>query len=230
MNYLALVQDLARQSGTLAGGVTVSSVSGLTGRGEKLANWIASAWTDIQNQRRWNFLRSTFSTTLSVNTLCYTAASFNLTRFGAWVEETRSYCPMTIYDGDIGQSDENEIRQISYESWRVRYDRGTHDATRPVEWAISPARELCIGPKPDDTYTLRGEYWKSPQTLSANTDEPEAPEHFHKIIVYRAMVLMAEADESVPSLQMAEREYQRLFASMANECLPAISTRAGPVA
>lgn len=230
MNYLALVQDLARQSGTLAGGVTISSVSGLTGRGEKLANWIASAWTDIQNQRRWNFLRSTFSSALIVNTTTYTSSSFSLTRFSAWVEDTRAYKPMTIYDGDIGQTDEGEITQISYEQWRAKYDRGSHDATRPIEWAISPAREFCVGCKPDDDYTLRGEYWKSPQTLSGNTDEPEAPSHLHKIIVYRAMVLMAEADESVPSLQMAEREYQRLFAAMANECLPSISTGAGALA
>lgn len=230
MNYLALVQDLARQSGTLAGGVTIASVAGLTGRGEKLANWIASAWTDIQNQRRWNFLRTTYSASLIVNTTTYTSSSFSLTRFSAWVEDKPNYRAVTIYDPDIGQSDETEISQISYESWRQSYDRGTHDATRPIEWAVSPARELCVGCKPDQVYTIRGEYWKSPQTLSANTDEPEAPEHLHKIIVYRAMILMAEADESIPSLQMAEREYQRLFASMANECLPTISTKAGPLA
>lgn len=230
MNYLALVQDLARQSGTLAGGVTISSVASLTGRAEKLANWIASAWTDIQNQRRWNWLRSTFSASLIVNTTQYTATSLGLARFGSWMGDTRYYRALTIYDPDTGQSDETELTQIPYEEWREKYDRGTHDANRPIEWAISPARELCFGPKPDQVYTIRGEYWKTPQTLSDNTDEPEAPDHLHKIIVYRAMELMAQADESVLSLQMAQREYQRLFASMANECLPAVSTDAGPLA
>lgn len=233
MNFLALVQDLARQSGTLAGGTTIASVAGVSGRADKLVNWTASAWIDIQNQRRWNWLRSDFELPVLAVTARYTAASMNLDRFSAWFQDNRYFRAMTLYDPDIGQSDEQEIAQISYETWKLRYGRGSHDANRPIAWAISPTAEFLLGPTPDKEYTVLGEYWKSAQTLAANTDTPESPERYHKAIVYRAMQLMAESDESVPTLQMADREYTRLFSDMCNDptCLPQVSVFGdGPLA
>ncbi len=231
MTFLELVQDLARQSGTLAGGTTIASVSGVTGRAEKLVNWIASAWTDIQNQRDWNWMRGEFTSALAVGTKRYTAAgSFSLTRFRKWVDETPDWQPLTIYDDDIGVSDEAPLSQIPYTLWRTKYDRGTQENSRPVEYAFSPSGELCVGPVPDDDYVVRGEYWKSAQTLSANADTPEMPTDYHKIIVYRAMALMAAGDESVPTLQFVQPEYRRLFHNLCVQQLPSISTRGNAMA
>ena len=217
MNFLALVQDLARQSGTLAGGTSIASVSGVSGRADKLVNWIQSAWQDIQNARRWNWLRDDFELPVLAATARYTAASMNLDRFGSWAEDSRYFRHMTIYDPDIGQSDEQELAQISYEDWKIRYGRGTHTANRPIEWAISPSAEFLLGPTPDKEYTVMGEYWKSAQSLSANADTPESPERYHKAIVYRAMQIMAGSDESVPTLQRANLEFGRLYNAMCSD-------------
>lgn len=220
---LLLVQDLARQSGTLAGGVTITTVSGVTGRADKLVNWINSAWEDIQNQRQWNWLRDDFSHALTIGTARYGDTSLALTRWASWVEDTPYQRVMTIYDPAIGVSDEGEISQISYAQWKGRYGRGAQETNRPRVWAISPAGELCVGPAPDKAYVLQGEFWKSPQALTVDADEPELPARFHKAIVYRAMMLLAEGDESIPTLQLAEREYQRIFASMCMACLPMLN-------
>lgn len=233
MNFLALVQDVARQSGTLAGGVTLASVANPSGRADKIVNFVQSAWEDIQNQRQWSWLRAGFSHSLLADTTTYTAASFDLTRFGNWFEDADEFRAMTIYDPDIGQSDESELSQIPYEQWKVKYDRRSHDANRPIEWAISPASEFCVGPKPDQTYTLRGEYWKSPQALAENDDTPESPSRYHKAIVWRAMQIAAENDEAVTSLAMANTEYSKLFWNMVNDrqCLDQFSlVAAGPLA
>lgn len=233
MNFLALVQDLARQSGTLAGGTTISAVTGVSGRADKLVDWTIKAWKDIQRQRLWQWLRVDFDHTLLESTNRYTAASMNLTRFRNWVEDTNYFRAMTLYDPGIGQSDEQELRQISYEAWKLAYGRGSHDPDRPVHWAISPTNEFLVGPTPDQEYALLGEYRKSAQVLAANSDTPEAPEDYHEIIVYRAIQLMAESDESVPTLQMANIEYTRLFSDMVNDpaCLPAVSVHGdGPMA
>lgn len=232
--FLQLVQDLARQSGTLAGGTTIASVVGVTGRAEKMVNWINSAWEEIQGMKRWNWLRQEFESELIVNTTRYTAASLDIaTRFDSWEVETPRFEPFTIYNPAIGQVDESEIGQIDYQLWRSKYDRRTHDANRPVEWAISPANEFCVGTKPDLAYVLRGEYWKSPQPLTANADTPEMPARHHRAIVYKAMMLMAQADESIATYNMAEREFGMLFSSLCNDraSLPHVSVRAaGPLA
>lgn len=225
--FLELVQDTARQSGTLAGGVTLSSVSGVTGRADKLVYWVKRAWEDIQNQRDWDFLKSSFEGSLSAGTECYTPVSFNLTRFKKWATDTAFWQTTTIYDPAIGRTDENTLTFIPYDVWRAKYDRGTHDQSRPIEYTISPSREICFGPTPDKTYTVRGEYWKSPQVLTANGDTPESPEHLHQIIVHRAMVLMGAGDESPLTVTLAQNEYRRLFVTMCEECLPDLGMERG---
>ncbi len=221
--FLQLVQKTARQSGTLAGGTTVSSVAGVSGRADKLVNWVSDAYLDIQNQRdQWAFLRGEFTSALVINTLRYTGASFSLSRLAEWVKDTPSFQPLTIYDSAIGASDETALHFIPFQEWRERWDRGSHDAVRPTEYSISHAGELCIGAKPDAAYVIRGEYVKTPQVLAANGDTPEMPERFHDIIVHRAMMMMGNSDESIVTIQTAQQEYQRLFKALCRDQLPDI--------
>lgn len=232
MTFLELVQELARQSGTLAGGTTIASVSSVTGRADKLVAWIKNAWEDIQNQRTdWLWMNTTFSGSVLTDTLRYTPTSLSLTRLRKWsIDDPSGWQPVTLYDPALGQSDEGPLHFIPWSLWRSKYDRNSHDGDRPVEYSVSPANELCVGPKPDQTYTIRGEYWKTPQTLSANSDEPECPSHLHKIIVHRAMMLMAESDESPSTYQFARAEYLRLFGILCDEQLPAMSASPGAIA
>lgn len=220
--FLELVRDTARQSGTLAGGTTLSSVTSVTGRADKLVEWVKSAWVDIQNQRDWLFLQTEFTDALTIGTKRYTSASFNLTRFKKWAQDTETFRYFTIYDPAEGVDDESELRQIPYQTWQRSYDRGSHDSNRPSVWAISPANDFCVGPTPDKAYVLRGTYHKSAQVLAANTDEPEIPGHLHDIIVHRAMELMAEGDESPITYQFSNREYRRMFRTLCDEQLPSI--------
>lgn len=215
MDFLALVKDVARQSGTLAGGTTISSVTGLSGRGEKIANWVQSAWEDIQTVRDgWKWMYREFDSALLIDTKRYTNASFNIASLSRWAQDTDEHKPFTIYDPAIGQADEGPIYFLPYKAWRERYDRGVHEAMRPVCYSISPANEFVVGPRPDKAYVLRGEYWKGPQTLTLNGDVPEMPEKFHKAIVWRAMMLLGEADENDPTINNAGREYKARFAQL----------------
>lgn len=225
--FLQLVQDLARESGTLAGATSLTTLSGASNRANQLVYWTNRAWEDIQQQRNWNWMRGEFSSTLSIDTLRYTAASFGLTRFRNWITDTRFYQPLTIYDASIGQSDEGPLRFIPWDMWRDLYDRGSHDSNRPVDYSVSPARELCFGPKPDKAYAVRGEYWKSQQSLSADSDEPECPAEHHQTIVYRAWMLMGESDESPITIQAAQPEYRRRFLRLCEDQLPDVGTMRG---
>lgn len=218
--YLELVQDLARESGSMDPS-NITTVTGLTGRSAKMANWVKQAWTNIQNSRRdWGWMVCEFTDTLIPGTAVYTANSFNLTRFSRWAVDRHWYMPLSLRDDSIGLSDEHEIPQISYEEWRSLYGRGDQtDQHRPTVWAISPKNELVFGAYPDDDYTVRGQYVKGPQILAANADIPEMPERFHQLIMWEALRLLmlhdgAFNEASFPTQEMAilrqELEFDQL--------------------
>jgi len=73
---------------------------------------------------------------------------------------------------------------------------------------------MCFGSRPDDDYTVRGEYWKLPQTLAANGDIPECPAQYHDIIVWRALQIMAEHDEAPSAIATANYNYKELLGDL----------------
>jgi hypothetical protein len=219
--FLELCADLTRESGAI--GTAPSSVAGQTGRQQKCVEWIIGAWRDIQNSRRdWTFLRAEWSGSLTASNMTYTGVALGISRFGEFLGDRPGYHPVTVYDPVVGQDQEIELAEIGYDIWKYRYDRRSHDARQPHEYCIAPDRSIRFGPKPDKTYTVRGEYRKAAQTLAANGDEPDMPERFHELIVWRAIMLMSDADEAVQSLALARSKYAALYRSLVTDCTPRI--------
>lgn len=218
MNFLALCQRTVRESGTISGDSTPSTVVGKTGRERKFIDWVSSAYTEIQNTfDDWKWLRDDYSSTISAGTSKYTAASFNLSRHSRWITSDGN---VTMYLTATGVSDEGELTYIEWEDWRRLYDRGTQTQGRPVHYAISPADEICFGPVPDAGYTVRGEYQKSAQILAADADIPEMPSDYHLLIVWDALLLAASFDEGGVSMQEAQRKRLDVFRALCNKQRP----------
>lgn len=194
MNFLQLCQRTAQESGTIPGDTSPSTVTGQSGRLLKVVNWTSTAWTNIQNLHDdWLWMRTEFSGNTSAGSARYTSGSWAIARHARWITDPHS---VTIYNAAIGVADEGEIAEIPWEAWRSRYGRGAQILNRPKEYAISPQGEMCFGPIPDATYTVRGEYQKSAQVLAANEDVPELPDsNLHTVIVWKALVLLAQFDE-----------------------------------
>lgn len=217
MNYLELCQAVARESGTIAGLPSFTTVAGATGRLAKLTAWVADAWRNIQNERTdWLFLRQEFSKALIVDQTQYTPASFGLEVL-KWMPDTRTRRIMSVYDNSIGQADEGHIQQIPYDRWRAMYNHGSHDANRPTVWAQAPDKQLCVGPKPDKAYIIRGEYIRTAQLLTADADIPIIPTQFHGVIVGEALRLMARADEALQVLAEKAQQYDILRTPLVND-------------
>ena len=225
--FLQLCIDTARDSGAV--GKAPTSVLDQTGRQEKVVNWVRDAWKLIQtSQENWIFLRANWIGTLIPGAMEYSAVSFSVPRFGHWLTDMPNYRPTTIYDPAIGKKDEHHIGLISYEQWKVYYDRGYHDPSRPQHYALAPNGELRFGQTPDKPYTVRGEYKKTAQILDGNADTPDFPEMYHDIIKWRAIMLMAEHDESPPGLQMAFGKYRELLFQLQRTQLPTFNVGAEP--
>lgn len=226
MNYLELAQDVARESGNVDPS-SITAVTGLTGRPNKIVNWVAQAYTNIQNSRRdWGWLIADFSNPLVAGSAVYTPASFSLTRFSNWVPDTCSRYAISLYDPAIGQTDEGALRQISYDRWVTKFGRGDQSSTvwnRPIEWAISPRNELVFGPIPDAAYVVRGSYEKGPQTLTAGTDIPEMPTRFHRMIVWEAIRLSMLHDGAYEEAQFPTLEMVGLRMELELDQLPEVA-------
>lgn len=224
MNFLQLCQRTAEVSGTIAGLPSFSTVTGATGRVLKLVNWVAQAWVDIQNERGdWLFRIDEFEGALSINERFYTGTGF-ADDFLEMLPDTNRRDSITIYDSTIGQSDEGPLHQLNYETWRARYDRGTHDAVRPGYWAVKYDGSICIGPKPDKTYAIRGVYKKAAQELALDTDTPIIPAEYHTVIVQEALRLMARSDEAWASLIPLSQQYDRTRSALVRAQTPQVFT------
>ena len=233
MNFLELVQDLARDSGTLAGGVNIQTVAAAGNqRADKLIHWIRKAWVNIQNERSdWPWMRREFSAPLTIGKSRYTAAELGIaSRFSQWVGDRPGFRTFTLYDPLIGQEDEGTMREVSYDTWRARYGRGVHDRNRPTEWAVSNLQEFVCGNTPDKAYVLSGEYRLAPQILQTNLDVPELPEQYHRAILWEAMKLLGIADESPSTSSGAISEYVLARQNLNRDFLPEITIGGGPLA
>lgn len=229
--YLDLCREVARESGTLAGGTTLSTLAGATGRAARIAGWVRDAWTNIQNERTdWRWMRRDYDAATVAQQMVYTAADLGIARLAALLTDRPDYRPHSLWDPVRGVADESTLGQISYETWRARYWRGWHDATRPTEYALSPAGDLCLGAKPDKVYPLRGEYRLAPQTLTLDGDVPEMPAEHHRIIVDEALRLMGVSDEGVTLIQTATAEVRTRRFALVRDQLPDIVVNDGPLA
>lgn len=225
--FLELCQKTASESGTIAGTLP-AAVASQSGRLLKIVNWTAAAWVSVQNlHNAWRFMRAEYTGTITQGTSRYTAASFSLTDHAAWLRdiesEAENYLPHSLYLTATGVSDEGAIAEISWQKWRERYGRGTQDQNRPIEYAISPALEFCLGPVPDAAYTLKGEYRKTAEVLALDADVPDCPARFHDIIVWRAVMLLAEHDEAPLAVAAQCRlKYLEILESLQRDQLPMI--------
>lgn len=232
MNFLQLCQEAARDSGTVAGLPTLTTVVGATGRGAQLTGWVRDAWIDIQNERSdWLWMRKTFSKALTIDQIEYTAAQMDVTDFGAWLPDlpAEGWRNLSIYESGA-QENEGELMQIAYPLFRQRYQRGTHTHNQPTEWAITPQNKLAFGTKPDKAYIVRGEYRRSAQVLALDVDTPEMPVDYHRLIIAEALRLMSRSDEAYQVLIEKSQQYDRLRQPLVNSQTPQITLGGGPLA
>lgn len=232
MNFLQLCQAVALDSGTVAGVPSFTTVTGATGRVKQVVGWTRDAYIDIQNERNdWRWMRRSFAAQLVIDQIEYTAAELGVTDLGSWLPDVPSvgFRNITIYEDGL-QEQEGEITEIPYELFRQRYQRGSHDANKPTDWAISPLDRLLFGNKPDKAYWVRGEYYMAPEELAADADEPSMPSRYHRVIVQEALRLMARSDEAFQVLLTQAQQYERLRNALVREQTPPMKFGGGTFA
>ncbi len=229
--FLELVQKTARETGLFA--TVPATAQSQTGKNLRLVNHVIDAWGWVQRRHTsWRWMRAEFSGSLLSAVDSYSPSDLGITTFGRWVTDNLvdGYFPTTVYMTSTGVTDEPLIREISWERWRTRWGRGSHDNMKPIEYAIAPDNAFRPGPTPGATYTVQGEYQKSVQTLSADADEPECPDRFHDVIVWKALLLYSEFEEALLSISRANRNFEIMMDELERDQLDEIRIGGGPLA
>lgn len=210
MNFLELVRDLYKESGeSFSGGATATNAdSSAVSYDALVAGWIAAAWHDIQMaNREWRWMWSEWNT-------ASTTQDFTLPTPTGRLSAVRT----VDFNAGITCEPTGSASDYTYLSW-VPYEGNEylfrHVTTgRPTYITQLPNNKLRLNTVPDQEYTFRGEGWLTPWTLTANTDEPDMPERFHKLIVWTALLDHARWEASPEQLQIAVDEKRRLFSRL----------------
>lgn len=234
--FLELVKSLRQECGIAGTGPT--TVTGQVGELKQLVDWTADAYTEIQGRHggKWRWLHREFTlpTVASTSAYAYTSAtdvvaSAAVDRFTAWSVADRED-PPKIYLTASGVSAERWLIHADWSWFRSIYKIGTAVEGAPVHVSIDTQDKLVFGPVPDAVYTVTGYYWRGPQTLDSDADEPEMPSQFHKLIVYKAMEKYAGFNSAPEVMIRAKNEGTPLMRQLeANQLLRGFR-RARPLA
>lgn len=213
MDKLALVRRLAREC-RMTGSATVPATT-LNQQGNLLdaVTWLDDAWNELQLSKRWKWMRSRFSlnTVASTHTYGYGDAtdeytSLPIDRFKEWLLNDPQD-PCTYYLESSGVGTQGYLWYLPWELFRLTYRIGTIIESVPAHITIEPnTKEIVLGPTPNDVYVIAGNYYKSPQVLEADDDEPDMPDYFHLLIVYNAMMKYAGSEAAAEIMARGEKE------------------------
>lgn len=225
--YLQLCQAVCRDVGISGGDTVPTTVASQSGELQRVVNWVKDAWTEIQNKHdnwRWMQVEFTLNTTTSDDQYAYTDCTDSLTsaaitRFSRW-HLNDSENPPRAYLQSSGVGAEYWLIWMPWRDFRYIYKMGTQNDGPPVHISIDPQDNIRLGPAPSGTYVVTGEYHRSAQVFSANSDTPECPSQYQDLIKYMAMGKYALYESAQEVLIAAEKYGNPLMSQLEVNQLP----------
>lgn len=215
MNYLDLCKRLRQEAGMSGSGP--SAVTGQTGEMKRVVDWVAQAWLEIQNSRPdWRFMRVSFDVAISAGSASIIVSST--------VSHPDKKSMIAV---DAGGRWPLEYLEPEDFAWLER--RNGTQTGKPQYVSMDSDGTIRFMPRPSEAFNLMGEYFRTPQALSANTDVPLMPERYHMMIVYLAMTYAGAEAEASNLYQDGLLKYERALDDLMMSQLPTLRV-AGPLA
>jgi hypothetical protein len=229
MNYLQLVQRLKVESGR--SGAVPDTLSGLTVNDQRLANWVADQWLEIQRRRRdWNWMRKTVTGPLQDGVGVYGSQDIDggADPQSRWCVQTDDY---TITITPAAGGPPRELTMLNYEQFQRLYLIAPPAASVPLYWSQSLAGKLLLGPVPEvgADWVIAADFFKRPTLLVGEDDEPDMPEEFHILIMWRALLELAGMDAAPEVEARARRNVQTLWADLVATQTPKLTLSTKPL-
>lgn len=178
MNYLQLSQDTWEKIG--ATGLGPQSVTNQSGISLDVVTWVKDAWLDIQSEEKWNFLRNdvTVSLGVGVNEIVVAPTS------------------MVSIDVTSGWIDGAPFTWLPYGEFLRRFPT-IGNGQPSVASLVGDGRTIRFNSKPVTAASVHYLGWKPAVSLTIDADTPVIPVQYHRLIVYRAVMLYAIREEAV---------------------------------
>jgi hypothetical protein len=226
--FLQLAQKLRRQciSNNASGPDSVLNQTGLL---EKVVEWVADSYQEIQiRYPNWRWMKSDFTLQTVAGTDAYaygacvdTNTTTAISRFACWwLQDLQD--PPKLHLTATGFSDQGWLTYLPYNQFRSYYKFGARqtEQKRPVHISIDDADRIVIGPKPDAIYTVSAQYQRGPQKLLADNDTPDMPDRFHDLIMYYAMERYGVNSIAAEKIAEANLHSHRLMQALEQSQLP----------
>lgn len=223
--FLELVRATSAASGTMPDPSAPTTLNNQKGRMLRFIGWVREAYEIIQTEEPdWLWLDADFEGNTLANVQRYYADALGAgDRFDYW-KIPRPDAPevFTVQDPAKGREDEGRMAFRAWEDFRSSMMIGDNVAERgkPLYYTVDPQQRLAFFPTPDKAYTIRGTFHRGPQSLQLDTDVPEMPASFHRIIKYRALLLMCEFDEAFEQYNLWTRQYVDLRSQLSERQRP----------
>lgn len=228
MTFLELCQFTHRYiaGGNELPGTAPLDVSGQSGKLFSLVKSVQDAYLDIlTEQDNWTFMQKQGSLAVASDKTSVSKATIQSTitdydRVVMFLGDGTRYilCGLTS-DLDDTQA---PCHFIGYQQWRGWKDRPPISTGKPAYFTVQPDESLAFDVKTDAAYTLKFDYYRTPPTLSENTDKPIFPSQFHAAVAWRAVRYWALTNEVPAKFELSNKEYERIMNQMRSICLPGI--------
>jgi len=233
---LQLCQDLSRECDISGGDTVPAAVTDQVGELQRVVNWISQAWTEIQNRHtnwRWMRVGFTVNTTSGDGSYAFGDCTDDLTSsaistFSRWLVDDEED-PGKIYLSSGGVGTQTWLTYANWNDFKSIYRIGTQNNAYPIHVSIDPQDNLIIGPKPNDIYVIKGDFQRGEQSFAANSDTPDMPSRFHKLIVYEAMKKYGFFESASEILARSNYEANKLMRQLEANQLPDLPV-GGPMA
>ena len=211
LTYLQLTQRL--HSETIRSTAAPTTIVNCTDRNQRLFNWIADAWRDIQQERDWKWMRQTLNAPLILGQQLYNPTTdLGCVNFGRWRPEDRDY---SVYVYIAGSNNSPfKVDQWDLDEFRYHFVYRSVGESVPFAWTADEQQNLLLGPIPAANYYLRQEYWQEPTELVNDDDTPNLPNRFALLIMWKALLDSGQADAAPETIARAQQHYAVLHSQM----------------
>lgn len=209
--FLNLAKTVRQESGI--SGTGPSSVVGMVGMDKKVVDWTNDAWYDIQSiHPNWKWMWRDDGSINTVNA----QRSYDISSFSVQQVSRDSF---TIYPSG-SPTMISPLTIVSYEEFREMVMGRPTQTGQPIVGAIDPAGLLRLDPVPNGVFVVSFEYYVIPSLMSVDSDVPDMPAKFHRLIVELALMKYCNHDESLEMYKDASFNYRKWLQRLESEQLP----------
>lgn len=211
----------------LSGDLTIGCVYEITTRVVLDFDTVGQLYTGTSNTAGAHYLITSAATlgvgdsVKLVGKQTYTLADIGITDFAQWRNDS-----FRAYLKSAGIATQIILTQyVDYSAFRDFYLLGSRQLVtgRPLYITVAPDKSLVLGFTPNDVYVTSGEYFRTPQVLTLDSDVPLCPGRFHMAIVYKAMQKYGVYESAPEQVQAGKEGYSLMMSRLVIDQTPPIT-------